>query len=376
MTGAWASLRHFRPLALGPPSKVSLDLMKIRGNLDWRHPLVRARVKLAAPLQKALAAAGRWEALSAAETDMRQTDAIPVSGDRTTQERLVYTTPREPYLDVDDVLYTPEGLAAKNGRYVARYSIRPPSTAEILKTRSGKGAERIECGTLIETETPYTYGDWVADYVLSLVTANDIVAPLILPAVLARKSYVIRDVEALGLDYHVAERPLRIAKARVIRKRIPSYYWGPDDVSAYQKAFNVTPPPARPGSLIYLARFDTKSEAAQRQYPSEDVARIVESLGGVVFDTRHASPEKFNTLAPQMETVIADQGSALFGVMHSQTKNVIELAEDDWWHNANLFIANGAGVKNYAVIHIYGKDEAMLRQRIEGHLKEFGARLK
>ena len=74
-----------------------------------------------------------------------------------------------------------------------------------------------------------------------------------------------------------------------------------------------------------------------------------------------------------METVIADQGSALFGVMHSQTQNVIELAQDDWWHNANLFIADGAGVKNYAVIHLQGKDNAALRQRIEGHLKDFNA---
>ena len=95
-------------------------------------------------------------------------------------------------------------------------------------------------------------------------------------------------------------------------------------------------------------------------------------LGGKVFDARNASPSAFNEIAPQMETVIADQGSAVFGVMHAQTKNLIELAEDDWWHNANLFIANGAGVKNYAVIHIYNKTEADLHGRIEGHLRDFG----
>jgi len=154
---------------------------------------------------------------------------------------------------------------------------------------------------------------------------------------------------------------------------VPSYYWGPEHVAAYRRAFSVAPPRASEGSITYLGRFNTISEAAQREYPSEEVARITASLGGDVFDTRGASPAKFDELAPQMETVIADQGSALFGVMHSQTKNVIELAQKDWWHNANLFIANGAGVKNYAVISVNGLDEAALRDRIEGHLREFGA---
>lgn len=349
--------------------------MKVLGNLDWRHPLVRARVMIAAPLQKALAAAGRWEALTPKELECVQTDAVPVSGDRPTQHRVIYENPRPEYLDVEDLLYTPAGLAAKNGRYIARYSIRPPSTAEILKAPKSNGANEADAGTVVETETPYTYGDWVADYVLSLVTTDNIIEPLLLPSVLAQKPYVIRDVEALGLNYVVVDKPVHIKKARVIRKRVPSYYWSPDDVAAYRKAFNIVPPPARKGSITYLGRFDTKSEAAQRNYPSEEIASIVRSIDGTVIDTRGASPEKFNTWAPEMETVIADQGSALFGVMHAQTKNVIELAEDDWWHSANLFIANGSGAENYAVIHIYGKSEAQIRDRIEGHLKEFDVKI-
>ncbi len=345
--------------------------MKILGNLDWRHPLVRARVMIAAPLQKALAAAGRWEALTQKELACVQTDAVSVSGDRPTQRRVEYKNPRPEYLDVENLLYTPAGLAAKNGRYVARYSIRPPSTAEILKAPKSSGAEEADTGTVVETETPYTYGDWIADYVLSLVTTDNIVAPLLVPSFLAQKPYVIRDVEALGLNYVVVDEPVHIKKARVIRKRVPSYYWGPDEVAAYRSAFGVVPPPARKGSITYLGRFDTESEAAQRNYPSDEIARIVQSIGGTVIDTRGASPEKFDEWAPEMETVIADQGSALFGVMHAQSKNVIELAEDDWWHSANLFIANGSGVQNYAVIHIYGKSETQLRERIEGHLREF-----
>lgn len=59
--------------------------------------------------------------------------------------------------------------------------------------------------------------------------------------------------------------------------------------------------------------------------------------------------------------------------MQWRTKNVIELTRRDWWHSANLFIAKGAGVENYAVIAVDDLDETQLRTRIEGHLREFGA---
>ncbi len=345
--------------------------MKIIGNLDWRHPLVRLRIAVAKPLQAGLAMVGRWVPLTKEERATHQTDAVSVSGDRPQQHRLVYTTARPEYIDAADILYTANGIAYENGRCVTRFSLRTPSTAEILSPPARTDSKTITNGTLVETETPYTYGDWVGDYIRALISTDKIIEPLIIPAFLADKPYVIRDIEALGIDYVIANETMRIEKARILRKRLPSYYWGPDDVATYRKAFSITPPPAKTGSLIYLARFDTHSEAAQRQYPSQAVAKIVESLGGKVFDTRHASPQEFDRLAPEMETVIADQGSALFGVMHSQTTSVIELAQDDWWHNANLFIANGAGVKNYAVVHLQGKDDATLRQRIEGHLQEF-----
>ena len=346
--------------------------MKIIGNLDWRHPLVRLRIKIANALQDALALIGRWEAPSSEELACLQTDTAPVHGDRPDQQRLIYKKPRAAFIDVEHLGYGADGLASVHGRIITRYSIRRPSTAEILKSRRIDDNNTLEKGTVIEAETPYTYGDWVGDFVLSLTKSNDIVEPLCLPSCLAEKPYVIRDVEALGIKYEVIDKPVRIEKARVLRKCIPSYYWGPADVAAYRTAFGVSPPPARQGSITYLGRFNTHSEAAQRTYPSEEVARIVKSVGGDVFDTRDASPEKFDALAPEMETVIADQGSALFGVMHAQTRNVIELAEDDWWHSANLFIANGSGVQNYAVIHINNKSATQLRDQITTHLRDFG----
>ena len=342
-------------------------------HLDWRNPWVRLLRNMTTPVRETLGVIGRWEDLSAEELECVQKDQINVAGERSAQRRIVYKIPRAAYQDVQNLGYNEKGLASVDGQIIARYSIRRPSTAEIFLNQTRKPISTIECGTVIESETPYTYGDWVGDCVHSLINADGIIEPLILPAALAKKAYVIRDVEALGLKYIVVETPVEIKNARILRKRIPSYYWGPQDVKAYRTAFNVTPPPARENSIIYLGRFNTRSEAVQRHYPSEIVARIVESIGGKVFDTREASPAQFDRLAPEMETVIADQGSALFGVMHAQTKNVIELAHETWWHNANLFIADGAGVENYSVIHVNDKIEAQLHRQIVDHLHHFGA---
>jgi hypothetical protein len=349
-------------------------MMKIIGNPDWTNPAVRLKNAVAAPARRALALAGRWTPVSAAEREVVQTETVALSGNKPEQRRLVYAQPRPESETVADLLYTPEGMGAIDGKIVERFSVRAPSLPEILKTPRD-AVRTIARGTVIEAETPYTYGDWVGDFVraLALATAENIEGPVVMPAFLAAKPYVARDIAALGLTMEAADAPLRIETATVLRKRIPSYYWSAADVDAYRKAFRLNPPPVRSGSITYLGRFATVSESVQREYPTETVANIVASLGGEVFDARQSSPARFDEMAGQMETVIADQGSALFGVMHWRTKTVIELTRRDWWHSANLFIAKGAGVANYAVITVDGLDEAALRARIEGHLREFGA---
>ena len=345
--------------------------MKILGNPDWTNPAVRLKNAVAGPARRALALAGRWTPRTAAETETVQTETLSVAGDKPDQRRLVYAAARPERETVENLLYTPEGMGVAAGRVVERFSVRAPSLTDILKAPKSAQSEILEA-TVIEAETPYTYGDWVGDFVRALACAETIVEPVVMPPFLAQKAYVQRDLQALGLSYSVAHAPVRIAKAHVLRKRLPSYYWSAADVAAYRRAFAIVPPPAREGAVTYLGRFETASESVQRQYPTETVARIVKSIGGHVFDTRKSAPTVFDDIAPGMETVIADQGSAIFGVMHWRTRNVIELARRDWWHSANLFIADGAGVQNYAVVAVDDLDEAALRLRIEGPLKDFG----
>lgn len=344
--------------------------MKVFGNPDWTHPAVRIKNALVAPARRALALAGRWTPVSASELETVQRETLTLSGDKPEQRRLVYAQERPARETVHNLLYTPEGMGVIDGGIIEKYSVRAPSVPEILRTPK-EAARTLATGTVIEAETPYTYGDWVGDFVRAMATVQDIAGPIVMPAFLAAKPYVKRDLAALGLALEIADAPLLIERATVLRKCVPSYYWSEADVSAYRRAFGLEPASPRQGSITYLGRFETVSESVQRDYPTEEVAAIVKSFGGDVFDARQSSPDRFNAMAAEVETVIADQGSALFGVMHWRTKNVIELTRRDWWHSANLFIAHASGVENYAVIAVDDLSEAALRQRIEGHLRDF-----
>jgi capsular polysaccharide biosynthesis protein len=204
------------------------------------------------------------------------------------------------------------------------------------------------------------------------VEATEPVQRLLLPASLGRKSYVQRDLDRLGIPFVVADQPTYVARAHVLAKQIPSYYWGPAQVAAYRRTFGLTPSSPQPGSLLYLSREGVQSEAIGREYPSAQVAEIVRRLGGTVFDTRQASPQAFAELAPLAETVVADQGSALFGVLQWQTTRVLEITTDRWWHNANLFFARASGVEGYAVLVCERYDAVGLQKRMIQLLDEIG----
>lgn len=321
---------------------------------DWRSPRAKAKIALTDAARAAFARAGRYEPHAPADLAVRQTGAVAAHGDRGPQHRRVYEQERPAIEAAGPLRYTPEGQALRGRAIVQRFGQRAPSLAELARP-VGAPQRTIPRGVVLEAETPYTYGDWVCDGVCALVTAGSLPAPLVLPESLASRSYVRRDAERLGVAYEVADDVVLIEEAFVLRKRLPSYDWRAEEVEAYRRAFGYTDRPApRDGSLLYLGRFGTRSESVQRAYPSERVAAWVEARGGRVFDTRQASPEAFDALAADAETVIADQGSAVFGVMQWRTKTLVELIADGWWHTANLFIGEGAGVRRHVVLETDG----------------------
>jgi hypothetical protein len=131
---------------------------------------------------------------------------------------------------------------------------------------------------------------------------------------------------------------------------IPSYYWKKTDVDLYRNKLKIEIRNPKPGSIVYLSREKFISEIVDRIYPSRAISNLILGLGGRLFDTKFASPSEFFDISRNVETIVADQGSAIFGVLQWRSKHVIEVTTDRWWHNANLFFSKSSGVEKYSVV--------------------------
>ena len=326
-------------------------------NKDWRSLQSRLRRGVASLLKAHTGLSRRYEPNKPADLEtvsvLREHfsgDVPVVAGSYSYQDLRRYARPRPAIEMVRDCTYTANGMCWHNGKIVEKFSARRPSTKDLLQGEQAHLAkEFVSTGWMIESETPFTYGDWVGDHIRAICECNEKIELLLLPHYLAEKAYVKRDLDRLEIPFLPVRERVVVKEARILRKTVPSYYWHTEQVEAYRKAFSVSLTTPRPGSILYLSRGNLTGETVHRAYPSEEISKVIRDLGGTVFDTQQASPERFSELATEAETVVADQGSAIFGVLQWKTRNLIEITTDRWWHNSNLFFSRASGVQNYFV---------------------------
>jgi hypothetical protein len=323
--------------------------------------------------------AGRYKPFTESELQCVQREAVWFVGDlpdkagkEFNQYRIEFKIPRVPQ-EVRNLLYTPRGMGWVDGAFYQRYSLREPALRDLFVRPSPNAASPVPQGTVVQAETPATYGDWVSEHLVSLVTALPICPPLLMPKHLMDKSYVRRDLALLGIETVAVERPVLVHKAVVLPKRRFSHYWTADEVEAYRRALHIEPIQPRPGSILYISREGEQSEGTFRNYPSELTAGIMTELGARVVLARQTSYEEYLALAEEAETVIADHGSAMCNLLFWNTRNVIELFNEQWWNGCFLFLAKALGIENYALIRVDNIDRSELRCRIIHHLKCFGS---
>lgn len=289
-----------------------------------------------------------------------------------------YMRPRPTQTLHRDVLYTPGGFAWKGHRVdiaLSAHSVR--SSRRLLADRLQRRGLTIARGTIIESQSPHTYGDWTTEQMKSIALCPDFPQPLVLPAALAARSYVRSELGRLGIEILAADRPVLIREAVVLHKPCPLTLWRPEDVAAYRKLFGIVPPMPRPGSILYLSRLDVRSEqtAAARDYRSATIAKIVSALGGRVVETGRIGRDDYAVLADEAETVIADHGSAVFNILQWNTRNLIEIVTDNWWSRSLLFLGVACGVANHALVRCDGRSEGELAEALQHHLRAFGVPL-
>ncbi len=264
---------------------------------------------------------------------------------------------------VRNVIVTPNGLGIRNGCIDRSLSVHPPSFLEMAFAGRRCTAE-VAQATLLQAQTPNTYGDWVAQCLMSLTRHHPIRYPLAVPRTLFAKSYVKRDLALLEIAHFEVKSNILVREAMVLPQSRPVSSFSCVDIEHYRNAFGISPPEPEPGSLIYLSRVGETAEAVGREYPNREIAEIVTALGGTVIEAQTASLEKYKECATKAETVIADHGSAMCNLLLWRTKSVIELYTTDWWNKYFVCLAYACGIPNYTLIGIDKFNETTREQVI------------
>lgn len=296
---------------------------------------------------------GRYVQFTRSQNELIQTEFldfkgdIPVcAGDIEGQYRLEYKLQRDLQETVANIIYTSAGVAWHDGRVFQRYCLREPSIKEILLKPKIYSIKLIEQGTLVQVQTPVTYGDWVSEHLMCLVRVKYLLPPLLLPEHLMARSYVRRDLERLGIKAEAVSETVMVKKALVVHKTRHSHYLTQEEVDAYRFRMDINPPAPEPGSVLYLSRKNVIGDAFQRSYPSELIEEILVTIGVTVVDTCVATLGDYQALANKAETVICDFGSAYLNLLEWNTKNLIVLYTDEWWDSCSLFLGRALGLKN------------------------------
>jgi Glycosyltransferase 61 len=319
---------------------------------------------------------GRYRPFTVAEQRLVQKEAVRFWGDVPSgagsdpcQYRLEFLEPRPLQTHLENLLYTPTGMAWRQGTLDQRYSLRQPALKDLWSRPVP--VKTLPVGVIVQAETPYTYGDWVSEHLVCLSQALPLAAPLLLPANLCDRPYVLRDLERLEIDFVPVEQPVQLQQAIVLHKTRFSHYWTKAEAMACRQALRIQPVTPRPGSMIYLSRAGEVSAARQRSYPSELAAEILAELGAKIVIARDTSYEDYLALAPLAETVIADHGAAMNNLLLWNTQTIIELFSDAWWTSCFLFLGHALGVQNHVLLRGNDCSKQELQQQLTHYLDQF-----
>jgi Glycosyltransferase 61 len=289
------------------------------------------------------------------------------------QRRVVFARPRPFVSRVSDLRYTPRGMAWVNGRLERRYSFEEIGLRQLLDFPRRPVREYAQA-TVLQAQTPFTYGDWVSEHVAMLALAlreKLFVAPLLLPARWAAKPYVRRDLAAMGIAVEPADGTLLIRNAQVLHKRRPNHYWTEAEAGAILEAMSIVPAPAAPGSALYLSRLGERGEGPQRELNNAAVEAAMQAAGVRIVRTAGRTLDDYIALAPHAETVFADHGSALYNVMRWSTRRVVELYSPAYWDSSFLFLMNSLGITDYHTWRIDADiDVGALAERIRTLMRQ------
>lgn len=341
---------------------------------DWRKKSSRIRVAFKETILLAARILGRFEPYRASDIRTKRTSPVPFFGERPSgtrfgalvEHRVAFETDR-PYCEhVSNLLYSPAGIAWVDGKIIEKYCIRRPSVGEILERPPRHIEVHIDAATIVESDFPYSYGDWLHCYLGSILTSGDrVIGPVVIPATLHKKSYVQRDLAIAQIEHLPADTWVSIENAVALRKRNFGFIWDQEYCASFMSKFAPVRPEPTPGSLVYFARRQAQGEAVTRTFPTDLVAGVVEMLGGTVIDQEAFSPEFSKQVASSCDIVIMDHGSGGTNIMYWKPSLVVELYVDRWWNHNTLFVSDALQDGKHAVLDVEALSAGKLREKLE-----------
>ncbi len=330
-------------------------MAQIFNHAKFLAPVVRWRSRISSIWRAGFAIMGRYAPISASGMATKKSDDVYFKGDipvkagsKQMQTRLFFTQPRPAFEEVENLIVTPQGGGWKDGVFYEKYSACKPGLRMLRENI--KPTHEIPSAYFIQSAHAYTFGDWFSEYLAALANLGLLDAPLCLPAKLAAKPYVQRDVKRLEIEVIVVNSPIRIGIAKVLRQPKFIRYWRETDVVQLERFLRIKPVEPVPGSIVYLSRFGEISEVAERDHPNHEIEALVKARGGYVLRTAGATLTDYIKAASSAETVLLDHGSAGYNMVYWQPRRVIEFVSDDWWLNAFLMFADAKGVKDYTIV--------------------------
>jgi hypothetical protein len=274
---------------------------------------------------------------------------------------------------LDNAFIDDQGILLQGHKAYAHGSSTTPTPGFLTKAhwqrlRNRQRTPSLNTAILLGMQHPNTYGDWFRQGLL-LMCINKIDRPILLPSDIYNKSYVQRDAKRLG----VSLRPIPtggtfINNAKALYLGSGFNEWHSREAEAIRKAFQVAPPAPIPGSILYLSRLGETNPSCNRHYPSLIVEEFIQSLGGKVVRAKDTSFDDYLKLAPYVETVIADHGSAQCNLTWWRTRRVIELHTT---HYNDFFLSLGAalGINEYVILKANDLSADQLRSRLKKALE-------
>lgn len=301
---------------------------------------------------------GYYKDWRAGERATRHTDVVafegdipPAAGREHNQRRLVLVDPPPLVTRAARMLYTRAGMAWVRGSLERRFSFEEVGLRQLID-KPWRAERRVSRGSVLQSQTPFTYGDWMSEHVAALAQASLaglIVEPLLLPERWFAKPYVRRDLAVMGIRAESVDATVLIEEATVVNKRRHSHFWAKPEVDAVMAAMKMVRRPSLAGSALYLSRKGQRIEGPQRSVDNVVTEAAMEACGVKVVRTSDLGPEDYIQLAEHAETLFFDHGSAGDNLMHWQTRRVVELfrAAPNYWDPSFLFLSDCLGIHDY-----------------------------